>query len=258
ATDNARRMALSMAVLTQVRVSVERYKLAVYDYQIAQESARVDQRLASISRAGSDNSLSSDLESLRTQARSIVSRFQEAASYAQAQSAYGRVLNSVGIDLLPEKVTSSDLPTLSREINQSLVAGEKQVFTQSADAVVSRHPVSVTLGRLPAGVNKSAIYQSVTHVLAANQLVQGNGADSVKLQMNLNLERASGSQRGVWEMAVYNAQGAQVAYQKYTSYLPNDVNTRSVSALAEAAALSVVSDLHKAAGDTGVMTASNP
>lgn len=192
------------------------------------------------------------------QARSIVSRFQEAASYAQAQSAYGRVLNSVGIDLLPEKVTSSDLPTLSREINQSLVAGEKQVFTQSADAVVSRHPVSVTLGRLPAGVNKSAIYQSVTHVLAANQLVQGNGADSVKLQMNLNLERASGSQRGVWEMAVYNAQGAQVAYQKYTSYLPNDVNTRSVSALAEAAALSVVSNLHKAAGDTGVMTASNP
>ena len=168
------------------------------------------------------------------------------------------MLNSVGIDLLPEKVTSSDLPTLSREINQSLVAGEKQVFTQSADAVVSRHPVSVTLGRLPAGVNKSAIYQSVTHVLAANQLVQGNGADSVKLQMNLNLERASASQRGVWEMAVYNAQGAQVAYQKYTSYLPNDVNTRSVSALAEAAALSVVSDLHKAAGDTGVMTASNP
>ena len=257
-TDDARRMALSMAVLTQVRVAVERYKLAVYDFQIADQSAQVDQRLASISRAGSDNSLSSDLESLRTQARSIVSRFQEAASYAQAQSAYGRVLNSVGIDLLPEKVTSSDLPTLSREINQSLVAGEKQVFTQSADAVVSRHPVSVTLGRLPAGVNKSAIYQSVTHVLAANQLVQGNGADSVKLQMNLNLERASGSQRGVWEMAVYNAQGAQVAYQKYTSYLPNDVNTRSVSALAEAAALSVVSDLHKAAGDTGVMTASNP
>jgi hypothetical protein len=139
----------------------------VYDYQIAQESARVDQRLASISRAGSDNSLSSDLESLRTQARSIVSRFQEAASYAQAQSAYGRVLNSVGIDLLPEKVTSSDLPTLSREINQSLVAGEKQVFTQSADAVVSRHPVSVTW--LPASGRQQERDLSVGHPCAGRQ-----------------------------------------------------------------------------------------
>ena len=47
-TDEARRMALAMAVLTQVRVSVERYKLAVVDQEPAAESGRVDQRLASV------------------------------------------------------------------------------------------------------------------------------------------------------------------------------------------------------------------
>ncbi|MGK7244626.1 hypothetical protein ACSPAH_01125 [Buttiauxella agrestis] len=109
-----------MAVLTQVRVATERYKLASYDFQIAEQSAQVDQRLASISRAGSDNSLTSDLETLRTQARSIVSRFQEASSYAEAQAAYGRVLNSVGIDLLPDQVTKTDVASLSRQIATSL------------------------------------------------------------------------------------------------------------------------------------------
>ena len=257
-TDEARRMALSMAILTQVRVSVERYKLAVYDLQIAQESARVDQRLASISRASASNSLSSELESLRTQARSVVSRFQEAASYAQAQSAYGRVLNSVGIDLLPETVKNTDLASLSQQIHQSLVAGEKHVFTQSADAVVTRHPVNVTLGRLPAAVNKNVIYQSVTRVLNTNQLVVGSGPNSNRLEMNLNVGHAQNTLRGVWDITVVNPQGASVLKQHYTSYLPNDVNTRSVSALAEAAALSVVSDLNKYARGSTMAAANNP
>ena len=257
-TDEARRMALSMAILTQVRVSVERYKLAVYDLQIAQESARVDQRLASISRASASNSLSSELESLRTQARSVVSRFQEAASYAQAQSAYGRVLNSVGAVLLPETVKNTDLASLSQQIHQSLVAGEKHVFTQSADAVVTRHPVNVTLGRLPAAVNKNVIYQSVTRVLNTNQLVVGSGPNSYRLEMNLNVGHAQNTLRGVWDITVVNPQGASVLKQHYTSYLPNDVNTRSVSALAEAAARSVVSDLNKYAGGSTMATANTP
>ena len=81
-TDEARRQALAMAVITQVRVSVERYKLAVVDQELAAESSRVDQRLASVSRAGSSNRLESELETLRTDSRALVSRFQFATAYA--------------------------------------------------------------------------------------------------------------------------------------------------------------------------------
>ena len=100
--DEARRLALSMAVITQVRVSVERYKLALVDQELAAESSRVDQRLASVSRAGSSNRLESELESLRTDSRALVSRFYLATAYAATQASYARVLNSVGIDLLPD------------------------------------------------------------------------------------------------------------------------------------------------------------
>src|SRR5690606_12816659 len=44
-TDDMRRMALSMAVLTPVRVGVQRYGLSLAELEFAQESARVDQQL---------------------------------------------------------------------------------------------------------------------------------------------------------------------------------------------------------------------
>ena len=38
-TDEARRMALSMAILTQLRISLERYRLAMEDFKLADTAA---------------------------------------------------------------------------------------------------------------------------------------------------------------------------------------------------------------------------
>ena len=254
-TDDARRMALSMAVLTQVRVATERYKLASYDFQIAEQSAQVDQRLASISRAGSDNSLTSDLETLRTQARSIVSRFQEASSYAEAQAAYGRVLNSVGIDLLPDQVTKTDVASLSRQIQTSLRQQESAVFAHAAGITVEKHPVSIQVTRLPAGVSRGSIEQSVGRVIEANHLSLEPSPSSIHLQMSFSGGTNNGMRKGVWTMRVKDATGAEVLARQYVSYLPNEASTRSISALAEAATLSITSDLQRIAGATPVLTA---
>ncbi|RJT23415.1 TolC family protein [Buttiauxella izardii] len=254
-TDDARRMALSMAVLTQVRVATERYKLASYDFQIAEQSAQVDQRLASISRAGSDNSLTSDLETLRTQARSIVSRFQEASSYAEAQAAYGRVLNSVGIDLLPDQVTKTDVASLSRQISTSLRQQESSVFARSAGVTVEKHPIAIQIGRVPSGVSRGAVEQSVGRVIEANHLSLEPSPKSLNLQMSFNTGASNGTRKGVWTMRVIDADGAEVLTRQYTSYLPNETSTRSITALAEAATLSITSDLQRLAGAPPVLTA---
>jgi outer membrane protein TolC len=243
--DDARRMALSMAVITQVRVSIERYKLAVYDHQLAQQSAQVDQRLASISRAGSENHLSSDLESLRTQARSIVSRFQEASSYAAAQSAYGRILNSVGIDLMPEQVRAADLPTLSREIHASLVSGEGHVFNEIADAPTVQQPIHVQVEGLPARVDEAAVRGSVEQVMAGNQLPLGSSPSNLSLRLHFSSHRSKAAQQAQWAISLVDPQGKVLLTQTYTSFLPDQASTRSVSALAEAATLSVMSDVRR-------------
>ncbi|UPG86283.1 TolC family protein [Luteibacter aegosomatis] len=245
--DDARRMALSMAVLTQVRVSVERYKLAVYDHQLAEESARVDQRLASVARAGSSHQLTSELETLRTGARSMVSRFQEASSYAAAQSAYGRVLNSVGIDLMPEQIASSDLPTIAKAIQASLADGEKQVFTQVADAATVDRPIRLSVSGLPERVDGEAVRGAVGKVMTGNHLTLGNGGDALAVDLHYSAAPGKTATRAKWDVTVQDTAGKRLLTQSYLSYLPDDVTTRSVVALAEAATLSVMDAIHRLA-----------
>ncbi len=247
-TDDSRRMALSMAVLTQVRVAVERYKLAVYDFQIADQSAQVDQRLASISRAGSDNSLTSDLETLRTQARSIVSRFQMAGSYAEAQAAYGRVLNSVGIDLLPEQVQQTDVASLSSAIAASLRREEQTVFANTALQTQQAQSLRVEVGRIPAGVSRAAIVQSVNQVLAANQISLDDSPQSLRLRMQFTTLSSSTARKGQWTLDLIDRDDNVRLSRQYQSYLPDDTSTRTLSALAQAAALSVTDDIQRISG----------
>jgi outer membrane protein TolC len=65
-TDDARRMALSMAILTQTRVSVERYRMALEDFKLADQAAQVDTRLAAYTKASVTAKLESELEAIRS------------------------------------------------------------------------------------------------------------------------------------------------------------------------------------------------
>src|SRR5690606_36189103 len=100
-TDDHRRMALAMAVLTQVRIGVQRYALARTDLQMAEECARVDGRLLNYAKAAATTRVDSELEVIRAEARKLLTDYQRYASYASAQAAWGRLYNSVGLDVMP-------------------------------------------------------------------------------------------------------------------------------------------------------------
>ena len=246
-TDEARRQALAMAVLTQVRVSVERYKLAVVDQDLAAESSRVDQRLSSVSRAGASNRLESELESLRTDSRALVSHFQLATAYAATQAAYGRVLNSVGVDLLPDTVTGTDIPTLAKAIDASLLDGEKSVFLKPIGLQLASRPVSVRIADLPRGVNEAAVRSAVERIVVRNELVAGQGADALVLTLSFQRMESKATMRAQWRMTLTDPAGKQLLQQNYVSYLPSEGSDRSLGAFAEAAALSVIGDVRRAA-----------
>lgn len=115
-TDDMRRMALSMAVLTQVRVGVQRYGLSLSELEFAKESARVDQQLLHYAEASSQSRYQSELEVIRAEARALLAEYQRYASYSNAQAAWGRLYNSVGLDVLPEVIEGHDVQTLARSI----------------------------------------------------------------------------------------------------------------------------------------------
>ena len=127
-TDDLRRMALSMAVLTQVRVGTLRYELSLSELDYAKESYRVDQEMLQYAKAALESKLDSRLEVIRAEARAMLAEYQLMVSYANAQAAWGRVYNSVGLDVLPQEIDSHDIKTIAKSIASTLGAWNGKVF----------------------------------------------------------------------------------------------------------------------------------
>lgn len=126
-----RRVALSMAVLTQVRVGVLRYDLARQEMSFAEESLRVDGRLYDYAKAARGTALGSELEVIRAEGRYLLSRYQREAAYADAQAAWGRLYNSVGLDVFPDEIRSHDVKTVAAAIQQTMARYERSDVLQS-------------------------------------------------------------------------------------------------------------------------------
>ena len=131
-TDDYRRMALSMAILTQVRIGVQRYALAKADLKLAKESARVDQGLYRYAKAAETSRVDSGLEVIRAEARELLTEYQQYASYSNAQSAWGRLYNSIGLDVLPDAIASLDVHSLATAIGKTTSEWEHKTFYAEA------------------------------------------------------------------------------------------------------------------------------
>ena len=123
-TDETRRIALSMAILTQVHVGRQRYELALTELKFAEEIQRVDGRLLQYARAAASTSVDSELEVIRAEARWLLARYQRQAAYSNAQAAWGRLYNSIGFDVMPDAIESHDVKTLAGEIRKTMADWE--------------------------------------------------------------------------------------------------------------------------------------
>ena len=127
-TDDMRRLALSMAVLTQVRVGLQRYNLSLQELKFSEESLGVDKRLLNYAQAAAKSQFDSELEVIRTEARALLGEYQRYAAYSNAQAAWGRVYNSVGLDILPETVEGHDVKTLAVAMKDTMTQWQQTVF----------------------------------------------------------------------------------------------------------------------------------
>lgn len=134
-TDDMRRTALSMAILTQVRVGLLRYQLARQEVEFADDSLRVDKSLLDYAQSARSSNIGSELEQIRAEGRYLLSRYQREAAYSDAQAAWGRLYNSVGFAVLPEKVENHDIKTLASEIQRTLEQqSQSNLLTVSSNA----------------------------------------------------------------------------------------------------------------------------
>lgn len=111
-----RRMALAMAVMSQVHVSWLDYREALSSHGTAEELAAVERELLVQTRNAERTRAQGELEEIRAELRALVSDLRRDMAFSAVRSALGRVFLSVGADPLPEEVTSHDVSTLAQAL----------------------------------------------------------------------------------------------------------------------------------------------
>lgn len=112
----SRRLALSMAVLSQVRLAHQQYLSLLTQYERSRKLREVNGKIAEHLKRARTGRAESEIKEIRAETASITSELDEYKTYAELQNALGRIHSSVGLDPLPKSVKDEKLATLARAI----------------------------------------------------------------------------------------------------------------------------------------------
>jgi len=166
--DEARRLAMTMTVLTQTRMAAVRYALMSEEFDVWHEAARDDEQIVQFLASSSQVGIDSEIELIRARARFIVSKINRDLLYANLEGALGRIYNSVGMDVLPDQVASHELGDLARQLQQNIERWQAETFTPQRETRLA----SVALGEI-VGVPEGAAVnfrRAVSTILEASKI----------------------------------------------------------------------------------------
>ncbi|MGC2857217.1 TolC family protein [Novispirillum sp. DQ9] len=167
-----RRMALAMAVMSQVHVSWLDYREALTAYTTSDELAEVENELMVQSRNAQRTQSEGELQQIRSELRALVADLRRDLAFAGVRSALGRVFLSVGADPLPDTVDGHDVPTLAnalRERADNWLNGRLDFRADAAEPVVPT--LDTQPAAQPAAATGDAGPAAVTSDLAAPEQV---------------------------------------------------------------------------------------
>jgi outer membrane protein TolC len=219
-TDETRRMALSMAVITQLRVASERYRLALEDFKLADTAAQVDQRMSDYMRASVTARLDSELELIRVQARTVLGNYQRVNAYANAQIAFGRLQNTLGFDPLPDDFEANELPVLTERVRTHLNAVQKDAFKMSSTLFGYNPTVSIHLAGVSDPVTQVRMKAQLSELLTRNQ-VAVNAVEGTPITFSLRTESNGTIDKINWSIDVLDSKGQTQGKTDYTTSAPN-------------------------------------
>jgi outer membrane protein TolC len=130
--DEARRLAMAMAILTQTRVASVRYGLLMHEFEVWDEATRDDEQIVKFLASSAEVGIDTELELIRAKARYLVSKINRDLMYANLEAALGRIYNSTGLDVLPQTVASHDTAPLAALIQDRIEAWKKENFAERA------------------------------------------------------------------------------------------------------------------------------
>ncbi len=106
-----RRMALTMAILTQLWVSYERFFMTIEDFKLAQELFDVNKKLKNLTEKGQQAKTRSQLDVIFAQTETLMSQMTWEMSYAEMRAALAQVFHTLGVNILPNDITPYQILT---------------------------------------------------------------------------------------------------------------------------------------------------
>ena len=240
--DEARRLALSMAILTQLRVSVERYRLAVDDYKLADTAADVDKRLANYTKASVSAKLESELEAIRTQARATLGAYQKANAYANAQIAFGRMYNTLGFDPLEDNYDNNSISELSQRVKQHLQETEQDSLKMKSNLFGNSTTVSLKVEGVQDAHLQAQMTEKLIALLARNQIVN-DAQHGLPLTFSLKRDNKLAIDKANWSINLGDKAGKVVQMAEYSTKIPEKSRDSVLESTLIAAATSKLNDM---------------
>lgn len=111
-------LALSMAVLTQVHVANTELGAKRHQFELLRQLNDVDQQILVHTRNATQANAQGKIEEIRAATRATVSELRLYQSYGELESSYGQLLATLGLDPVPDAVSSHDLPALEQSLAQ--------------------------------------------------------------------------------------------------------------------------------------------
>jgi len=121
-----RRQALSVAVLSQMRVAMIQFRELSQEFALNSEQAAIERRIRQQYVNSSTVGQQGDLNVIQAEVSELVSDLRRDLVYADLQNAYARVMVSAGVDPMPEAVPSQDLATLRKAVSDGLGAWQQR------------------------------------------------------------------------------------------------------------------------------------
>ena len=100
-TTRVRRLAVAMAVLTQVHVSELQYRHTLKEYRLTEQMAAIDRRITGISSKSREAGSGSPMEEIKAEASAMLSTLRRFIIYSDLQAAKARMNAAMGLDPSP-------------------------------------------------------------------------------------------------------------------------------------------------------------
>lgn len=136
-----RRLAVHMAVISQVQMAVREYRNSISSSGRAKSISDIDEKMNRLMKNEVSSLAGNPLESIRQDASSLFSKLNHYKRFAETHNAYGRVLMAMGLDLLPQ----DDLHTLSFDELRNKLLITQNVDMMDINGLVKRHKLSMIL-----------------------------------------------------------------------------------------------------------------